>query len=577
MADEEFVRQLMDRAKKRQAKLESETEIESSRPSGPKVPARGIVTPTKRNFNNNTYTLDESQQEDEDVSYPPLSPLPEESDAVNDTDVEDITISQLGKYRQSTMTDLHTSTPSQMSELDYSSDLSLDCDEVYRAEPVLCHSSPQCAPEPQRKYSITEHHSNPLKEIEPQQQQKFSLQQNTERKPATSSQSLPNSNTLKNLIDEMRSRAERANHTKVQLKKAVEISKHGSKEHIEAARLLQITENEHLALSQRAAKLELGEYQKPDSQGSLKLSKIELRMSSRLRNDLADDGISHYFLCIGSCGIDVKATEVVDTSSIRRQDTKAYIQFRENLSFENLPPDFNIKFEVFELVVGQNMPKLFTRIVTPQKKSKTNCDVTFKRVGSMKISLADRKETYKKLTQWSENEKSKYIESECKFRIELKSEQLPTKSGMLHVRTLDSGGRPDWSRFWVELADGELRFWKSRQDSLDDKRPNETINIGDLCSDTVQKLTPDDGLYRRNSFVLYTIQQLVGGEDNSLFQRILKDNPKYKLVRHQLAAENKDDRDSWCSYLDKSMSCFREWHGKTKIFSTKDINDMFSY
>lgn len=581
MEDDEFVRQLMARAKKREAKLAESGE--SFQPSGPKVPARGIVTPTKQHINNNTYSIEQSEDERE-VSYPPLSPLPEEND---ETDEEDLTLRQLGKYRQSTMTNLRGSPPSQMSDLNYSSDLSLECDdqEVYRAEPVLCHSSP---PEQQRKFSNHDQ-PTPLQERgqkqQPQQQQQQQEQTlhhhhqqhlQPDLKMPTTSQSLPNSFSDKMAVDDLKARAELANHTKIQLRKAVEISKHGSGEHIEAARLLQIAENEHLAFSQRAAKLELGEYQRPDSLGSLKISGIELRMSSKLRNDLADESMSHYFMCIATCGTDVKATEVVDTNSIRKQDIKAYVQFKANLCFEDLPPDFNVKVEVFELIIGQHLPKLLSRL-TPSKKSKISPDVTFKRVGSMKLTLADRKETYKKLTQWSENEKSKYIDSECKFSIELRSEQLPNKSGMLHVRILDNNsGRPDWFRFWVDLSGSQLRFWKSKQDSLDGKRPNQTIDIADLCSDCVQKLTPNDSLYRQNSFVLYSVQHMVGGEGNNLFQRTLSDDPKYKIMRHQLAAENKDDRDSWCAHLDKSMSCFREWHGRTRTYSIKDINEMFS-
>ena len=519
MNDDEFIEQFMARAKKRGAKL---TEPPPSEVSVSPPPA--------------------------EVTYPALSPFKEADDEDEDK----------------ANADEH--------DLNYSSDLSLDCAEpveTFRAEPVICHSSPLQEIGQQRQRAT----APPLRQFLPPPEKPERERPDRDRPP--SSQSLPTAQSVKQVMENMKSRAQIANQAKSQLRKAVEVSKHGSREHIEAARLLQITENEHLCYSQRAAKLELGEYQKPDSFGSLKLSKIELRMSSRLRNDLGEEGVSHYFFCVASCGVDVKATEVVDTNSIKKQDVKAYIQFRENLTFEDLPPDFNLKLEVFELIIGQHLPKLLSRL-TPSKKSKMSPDVTFKRVGSLKLTLADRKESYKKLTQWSENEKSKYIESECKFRIELRSEQLPSKSGLLHVRTLDQSGKPDWSRFWVELAGSQLKFWKYKQDSVDGKRPNQTIEIGEMCSESVQRLRPDDNLYRPNSFVMYTVLHMVGGEGDTLFQRKLKEDPKYKIMRHQLAAETKEERDSWCGHLDKSMSCFREWHGNTRMYSLKDIDEMLS-
>lgn len=555
--DDDFLQQFMARAKKREAKLASIGEVSDTTTS----------------------------ETGEEFSYPPLSPLPEEggeaTPSPNETTRQDE--SSNTDYRR------ENTSPASVSDLNYSSDLSLDCDtintnttnEVYRAEPVVCHSSPE--------QQLSTNQYLPTRQASPRktapsfealhhhyhQEQPVPLQERQQEQKATSSHSLPSSLTDEQVIKDLKRKIERVEQAKSQLKKAVEISKHGSKEHIEAAKLLQITDHEHLAYTNHVAMLEKGVRKKAESLGSLKLSGIRLRISSKLRNDLAEDGVSHYFFCVASCGIDVKATEVVDTDDIRKQDLKAYLQFKERLSFADLPPDFVVKLEVFELVIGQQFPKLLSRL-TPSKKSKITPDTNFKRVGSLRLTLADRDVSYKNLMQWSKHEESKYIEKECKFQMELRPEQLPTKAGMLHVRCLDGGGRPDWARFWVELSGGQVRFWKSKQDALDGKKPNQILEIKEICSESVQKLTPDDDLYRQNSFVIYTFQQVFGGEGDTLFQRILREDCKFKVVKHQLAAENKEDRDAWCTLLDKSMHCFREWHGKAKIYSIEEAKEIFS-
>lgn len=555
--DDSFLQQFMARAKKRQAKLSQINDVSSS-----------------------------SERE---VSYPALSPLPEEESTTNP---EDETHATDDLDSLSNILDKEENVSPSHSNLNYSSDLSLDDKEefkaaqvsgvyraervsdVYRAEPVRCHPSPdhsvieqlkkQPSPRKQAPTAPSHHddiHITPLHEIQPDQ------------KPS-SSHSLPETSSTEQTIKDLQLKVDRAEQTRTQLKKVVEISKHGSKEHIEAARLLQITELEHLNLTNHTAMFKQGMRKKTDSLGSIRLSNIRLKISSKLRNDLADDGVSHNFFCVASYGPEVKATEIINTNDIRKQDLKAHLQFSEQITFVDLPPDFIIKVEVFELVVGQHLPKLLSRL-TPSKKTKITPDSNFKRIGSLKLTIADRDQSYKNLTQWSKHEESKFIERECKFHMELKPEQLKDKVGMLHVRCLDSVGRPDWSRFWVDSSGGQIRFWKSKQDSMDDKKPNQVLEFKDLCSTDVTKLTPNDSLYRQNSFVFYSFQQVAGGETDNLFQRVLKDDPKYKLVKHQLAADNKEECESWIKILDHSLNCFREWYGRTKIYSNEEIREIF--
>lgn len=534
--DDSFLKEYMARARERQAKLAQAKQAIISQDKG-------------------------------DVSYPDLSPLPEENSTIAETDREDEVSYGTDKGENVS--------PHEPSDLNYSSDLSLDCngdDEIYRAEPVVCHSSPEHFT-PQYRPIASPKKQAPT--APPKQESPAPLQERQPEQKATSSQSLPEMSPTEQSIKTLQNQVDRAEQTRNQLKKVVEISKYGSKEHVEAARLLQIAEIEHLTYTNSMAKFKQGLRKKTESLGSIKLSNIRLRISPKLRDELADDGVSHYFFCIASNGTDVKATGIINTNDIRRQDLKAYLQFKEKIEFADLPPDFVLKVEIYELVTGQHLPKLLYRL-TPSKKSKITPESTFKRVGSLKLTILDRDISYKNLTQWSKLEESKYIERECKFQMELKPEQLPCKSGMLHVRCLDNEGRPDWSRFWVDLS-GQVRFWKSKQDSLDGKKPNHILDFADICSEKVQKLTPDDDLYRQNSFVIYSIQLMAGGEKDTLFQRVLKEDPKYKLVKHQLAAESKEDRDSWCSILDRSLQCFREWHGKTKIYSIEETREIFSH
>lgn len=541
--DSSFLQNFMARAKMRQAKLTSVEEVSSG--------------------------------SDKEVSYPALSPLPEEETNVSespiddDEDDEDDSLIEEKEQKRSPST----------SELNYSSDLSIGCDggdDLHRAEPAVCHDVPEPIHQNQLQVSPRKHVPAALSRQLEDEKKAVPLQeiQQQDQKP-TSSQSLPETSCIEQKLRELQLKVDRAEQTRTQLKKVVEISKHGSKEHIEAARLLQIAELEHLNMTNYMAMFKQGIRKKTESLGSIRISNLRLKITTKLRNDLADDNLSHNFFCVASYGPDVKATEIINTDDIRKQDLKAYLQFNEQISFLEIPPDFLIKVEVYELVVGQHLPKLLSRL-TPSKRTKITPESHFKRVGSLKLSISDREQSYKNLVQWSKHEESKYIERECKFQLELKPEQVPRKASMLHVRCLDSAGRPDWSRYWVDSSGGQIRFWKSKQDAMDEKKPNQSLDFKDLCSEKVQKLTPDDDLYRQNSFVIYSFQQVAGGEKDNLFQRVLKENPKYKLSKHQLAADNKEERDSWCNVLDHSMHCFREWHGKTKIYSSEEIKELFS-
>lgn len=540
--NDSFLKEFLARAQRRQAKLAHMSSVETT--SSEKV----------------------------EVSYPALSPLPEE-----DSSPPDNLTNELHNDHSNTEDRAENVSPNG-SELDYSSDLSLQCDPtdvVYRAEPIVCHASPEHVisaqartyPSPRKDLQTllaqeSQANITPLQELQPEQ------------KP-TSSQSLPSSSTVEQTIREFEIKVGRAEQTRTQLRKAVEVAKHGSKEHVEAARLLQIAELEHLTYTNQMVLFKQGLRKRTDSLGSITISDIKIKMSGKLRNDLADDGISHYFFCVASYGTDLKVTNMMNTNDIRRQDLKAYIHFKDTLQFPDLPPDFVVKLEVFELVTGQHLPKFLSRL-TPSKRTKMTPESHFKRVGSLKLTLADRDLTHKNLYHWGEGEKSSYLERECKFHLQLKPEQLPVRSGMLHVRCLDSEGRPDWTRFWVDSSCGQVRFWQSRQDALDGKKPNITLEFRDICSEKVQKLTPDDDLYRQHSFVLYSYQQLAGGETSTLLQKILKDDGKFKVVKHQLAADSKEDRDSWAQILDQSLHCFREWYGKTKIHSLDELKNIFT-
>lgn len=518
----------------------------------------------------------ETTMKQQEVSYPPLSPLPEENSGIESPEVDQ----NESSISDDEDDDEREENVSPDSRLNYSSDLSLDCEtnEVYRAEPVVCHSSPehqivvpqtrQLSPRKQAASQGSKHSveaTAPLQERQPEQK-------------ATSSQSLPEQGQSQNDVTsrDLQRKIERAEQNKQQLRKAVEISKHGSQEHIEAARLLQIAELEHQIFTHHLALFTQGDRKrKSESLGSIKIQNVKLKISAKLRNDLAEEGVLHNFFIVISCGTEIKATEIVDTNKIKQQDLKAYIQFKDCITFANLPPDFVVKLEVFELVIRQQLPKLLSRL-TPSKKSKVTPDSHFKRIGSMRLTLADRDSCYKNLVQWSEYEKSKYIEKECKFNMELKPEQLPCISGMMHVRCYDNEGKLDWSREYVDLSeDGLLRLWKTEQDCRDGKKPNLVLELGDMCCECVQKLGPTDDLYRQNSFVIHTLEQVSGDDKNTPLQFILEDDPKSKIVKHQFAAANKEDRDLWSSILDRSMRCYREWNGITKVYSLDEVRAIF--
>lgn len=600
--DNSFLQGFMARAKQRQAKLAQINEIvansatndnqrpdDVSYPPLSPLPEEGTISPETLNTTNNTTkddTISDDEADDEN--------LDENDDDDDDDDVEEATGRKYYKTRLATRNSLATARarPPSPSVLNYSSDLSLSFgqetneNDLHRAEPAICRSSPdremRPPPRPSPRKQLRMSKDIPLQQQYPQQQAlpggdsivpSAPPQGSQSGSLKNSSQSLPEHSASDKIMKDLEIRLNRACKHRAQFKDLVELSDIGSKEHIEAARRLQVTETEHLCLTNFITLYGKGIRRKTESLGSVEVNSIHLKLTAKMRNDLAEKGIFHYFFCVASYGTDVKATEIINTEDIRRQDLKQYLQFKEKICFTNLPSDFAIKFEVFELIARPQATKFLSRL-TPSKKSRITPEY-FRRIGSMKLSIGDRKSDKKNLTHFTSSEESKYLEKELRFTLKLKPEQLPYKSGMLNVRCLDHNWRPDWTRFWVELKDGWVRFWKSNQDA-DGKKPNLELELRIICTQSVQRLTPDDDLYRQHSFVFYSYQQVQGGDRDNLLQRILPNDPMFKIVKHQLAAENKEDRDSWCSILDKSMNCFREWNETEKVYSIDELKEIFS-
>lgn len=512
-----------------------------------------------------------------DVTYPPLSPLLEETAQSSRifTDASVRTEDQETTYNNNDDEDncsvsTQENISNKLTELNYSSDLSLDLepdDPIYRAEPVVCNSSPERPTASASRYTTPRKcHilSNPVIVESPAPLQERQTEQNNHNTQVSEETAL----------SELSLQVQQADQTRSQLKKVVEISKYGSKEHVEAARRLQLAEIAHLCYCNQMTMYRNGYRKKTECLGSIKVSDLRVKMTAKLRNDLAQEEFAHYFFCVASCGTQIKHTEMVTTSEIRLQPLKTYIEFKESLEFTAIPSDFNIKLEVFELVTGQALPKFLSRL-TPSKRTKMTPEAYFKRIGSLKLTLMDRDCNYKNLTRWSSNEESKYIDKECKFLMELKPEQLPYKFGMLDARFLDKA-KPYWRRYFVELFGSQIKFWNSKQDAKDGKKPNEIIDLKDICSDKVHRLMPNDDLYRKNTFLFYTYQQVASGEKDNLLQRIIGEDKRSKVVKHQLGADSRDDKESWCTVLDKSLYAFREWHGRTKMIAPEKLNVIFT-
>lgn len=510
-----------------------------------------------------------SEAPSEAVSYPALSPLPEEEDTTRDEE----TNTRLGS-----------------SELDYSSDLSLSMETdppsaVFRAEPIICdelqleqqqqQQQQQLHQQPQQQHQFREPprpRDQPLRELCPREQNQAEASTLPVERPLFERPQPPCEGPSEFVL---RRKSERAEQTKLQLKKLVEVAKYGSKEHIEAAYKLQIADLEHKEYLKRAEMLRKNIPDKTKGLGSIKMSNIKLRISTVLRNDLAQEGVSHHFFCVAILGTEIKPSKIIDTDDIRRQGLKDYLRFREEIEFTDISAKFEIRFEVFELIVGSNSAKFLAKL-TPSKKSRPTLESHFKRIGSMRLTLDDSNSSCKNLDQHGEYEKSRYIERSCKFDLEVKPEPLPKKGGMLSVRRLRGSGIPAWRRAWLDLSEGSIKFWNSKQDQLDGRKPNMVIQLRDVCSERVRIINPDEELCRKHSFALYTIQQITSGEGDTIFQRVLRHEPNYKLVFHQFSAGNKHDCDSWVHLLDKSLHCFREWRGQGQIVPLEDIAKIFS-
>lgn len=434
-------------------------------------------------------------------------------------------------------------------ELDYSSDLSLQS-EVYRAEPIHCDSPPDILP--QIDQPIEDKHEQ--------------------------------------VVQNMEVEINKLNSTIHQLKMALEESKYGSQQHIVAARLLKIDECKHRVFSCHKLMIQKGVRKTSDSLGSLKISEIMFKITDRFKDELAKPGNYHNFFCIASCGADVKSTKLVDTTSVKQQATKDFIEFNkkllsDDLHFKNLPPDFVVKVELFELIIHpggrgaiiKDGFDKFSAFATPSKKARTSKEVPrFRSIGNLRLSRKKDDHRIPKLARMTDDENSKYIAKEYQLDMELRPEQLPVKKGKLHMGYLDSNDKRDWTRRWVQVANGQIRLWHSDRDALDGKEPDQTIHLEDLCTKSVQKLTVNHRLYRPNSFALYSKQPFSSGDGDTYFQRVLRGDSNSKIVMLLLATDDREERDSWCHELNRSIYCFSEWHDTVETYTFEQIDEMFS-
>lgn len=343
----------------------------------------------------------------------------------------------------------------------------------------------------------------------------------------------------------------------------------GTEQHLEYEKLLLESSFKQLVYSNEMAKIR--QLRKQNSQdgttGTIRLSPISLQLTNTLLQSTKEDKVLHCFLCLARCGPEVQCTELITSRSIRNR----IIKFVTPLVFQNIPTNFQLLFEVYELV--DEHPKSrkdlnFFAPLTPSKRSTKHVAnmltpsslqkgrrTAFKSIGMLHMKLDQCQNVSFKLDHVPEPGS---IDPKVTMGVTLNAVHTIVKKGMLHLLT-ESNEYPDWIRRWFVLKDGKLKFWRHPEDENEDESVSPPLGQIDLCRCNCAKVcpcSPLDDLYRQNSFVFYTSRPVLGDEGNNLLERTYHNE---KIIKHQMATSSKDERNSWLEALNFAIDTIRRW------------------
>ncbi|CDW59983.1 Anillin-like protein 1 [Trichuris trichiura] len=274
---------------------------------------------------------------------------------------------------------------------------------------------------------------------------------------------------------------------------------------------------------------------------------IPLRMEYIRRVLLPGEGaLVYHFICMLKYRDTVYSTHLTSTETA----LNGFLEFSNYFQIDCLPPDFELKFELFCLMSekrdGYHQPtEKKNSFILKLKKAKTArlpsrgglpaiSDASFKLVGETKITLANVRRSrfnLENLNMLIPVEGMFLMRSRCCPHTVL---ALKPEKGFLNVCN-----QGVWQLYWCVLKEGILEFWRFPEDVSKD--PLKTIDLH-FC--TTMKPANEEITSRPNTMVL---------------EMSISDTNEQEDVRQLLSADSENEYERWRENIDRVLSFTKVW------------------
>jgi len=178
---------------------------------------------------------------------------------------------------------------------------------------------------------------------------------------------------------------------------------------------------------------------------------------------------------------------------------------------------------------------------------------SFKLVGETKITMHSARNGKYDLTKVPANCP---IDGTLQMHFSCEPQFTANASGFLTLLE-DVGGYTSWNRRWCSLTDHKILYWKY-PDEAGTKEPLGAIDLRYAFCKQVDTL-PRDTCARPHTFELVIRRPVLNEDQPNLIATI---EGKHLILKYWMCADNKDDRHTWMSTINRQLADARAWTAK---------------
>ncbi|KAG8228661.1 hypothetical protein J437_LFUL008898 [Ladona fulva] len=319
--------------------------------------------------------------------------------------------------------------------------------------------------------------------------------------------------------------------------------------------------------------------------GDLYISEITLPLKREFLNGVANGDVdfTHHFVCLIKHQENVIATEMLSTDTINKSRgvMMTSLKFNNTICLSGLYSDFKVTLEIYALQVRKevlshevkyHIRKDASKIrLTPKKLLKQESRLIMPAVQSPAGPSAVRSTAFSltgyvifslrelKRVQWTLNKVpySSPLDGTIHMKLQCHLEQVAEERGFLTMFD-DVSGFGAWHRRWCLLHGDKLAYWKYPEDERK-KEPIGWINLNACITQKVGPV-PREICARPNTFLLETKRPAHPDDKDTL---VIVTSGTYTTIRHLLSADSKEERQLWCTQVNKALSSLRAWGPKS--------------